>query len=152
MKKLKRFPLLASLLVLGLNSCMQCFDERFCQDMMGQDIEQAVAVLGAPTQTQETGNITSYIWFADASYTSSHIRPARETIWVDDRDVEHREFRPAERIENFHSRKATLTLMTQGGQIINYRTASTGEMCNTFIPKQVIQQYIAADKAAKAAR
>lgn len=152
MKKFKFIPYLAALFMLGLNSCMQCYDERFCQDMIGQDVNQAIAILGTPTQTEGAGSVTSYIWFTDASYTTSHIRPEEEKIWVDDRGVEHRTFRPAERVVDYHSRKAKLTLITQGGVITNYKTHSTGEMCNTFIPKQVIEQYIAADKAAKAAR
>lgn len=152
MKKKSILQLVASVILLGLVSCAQCFDERFGQDMIGRDIDHAIAIIGTPTKTEQTGSITNYIWFTDKSYVSTRIIPAEEDIWVDDHGHEHRRFHPEERVDTYHSRKAKFTLVCQGGKIINYRTFSTGEMCNAFIPKQVIEQYIAADKAAKAAR
>lgn len=131
---------------------MQCYDERFCQSLVGTSDDAAITILGSPSKVETIANTTSYTWHSDKSYTSTYVNPAQETHWKDDKGRHHSTYQPAEVVENFHDRRATITLMSQNGRIVNYRSSYTGDMCNTLIPKQYIQQYIAEDKAAKAAR
>ncbi|MFI3242961.1 MAG: hypothetical protein R3Y56_01755 [Akkermansia sp.] len=152
MKKTIFLSLASALAMLVLNSCAQCYNDRFAQSMIGLPADTLVATIGTPTQVQQVGNTTTYTWFTDDSYTSSYTRPERETVWRDDEGRKHREWYPAEVVNTFHDRKANLTFICQNGRVVNYQSSFTGDMCNSFIPQQYIQQFVAEDEAARAAR
>ena len=146
------FITIAALSLLSLSSCIQCYNERFCNDMIGRNIDTAITLMGNPTSVQTNAGVTVYTWFTDQSYTSSYTRPAYEEHWRDDKGRKHAIYQPAEVVTNYNSQKAEITFMCQNGTIVNYNCNSDYNMCNVFVPQQIIQQYIAADEAAKAAQ
>ncbi len=152
MKKKAFLALFGALAALGLSSCAQCYNDRFAQTMIGASDGTLLATLGTPTKVQTIGNTTTYTWFTDDSYTSSYTRPGYETEWEDKHGRIHREWTPPEVVQTFHDRKANLSFICQGGHVVNYQSSFTGDMCNSFIPQQYLNQFVAEDKAARAAR
>ncbi len=152
MKKKFTLTLIGALAAIALSSCAQCYNDRFAQTMIGASDDALIATIGTPTEVQTIGNTTTYTWFTDNSYTSSYTKPGYETEWEDKKGRIHREWTPPEVVKTYHSRKAKLSFISQGGRVVNYQSSFTGDMCNSFIPAQYLDQFVAEDKAAKAAR
>lgn len=144
--------LAVALPTLFLGSCVQCYNERFGQDMIGASEAEVVAMMGAPTSSSTVAGITTLTWAIDESYTSTYTRDGYMEEWRDRDGVKHTVFRPAETVPVYNSRKANLSFMCQNGRVINYQTSGDYQMCNSLVPNSVIQNYKAADEAAKRAQ
>lgn len=146
------FLLLLSVGVLLLNSCEQCYNERFCRDMMGQRPGTVVALMGTPTSCSTLNGVTEYIWHEDRSYDEWVTTAGHETKWKDKKGRKHTEWVPAQSYLEHHDRFAVMRIRFINNRAVSYDCDSAGDMCNYFVPQQYIERYRAEDAAKRQSR
>lgn len=144
----KLILLAAAFTTLIFSACTTCYNERFCQELVGLSSAQVVSTLGTPTHIYEQGSTKIMEWVYDGTYMTNYVVPGRADSWVDSRGGVHSTFvPPSERISAI-PQVAVLRLTLEKDRVTAYTSQFNGsDMCNHFVPENFIRRYKMEDKA-----
>ena len=147
MSKRKFIP--ASVIVaVAFSACTTCYNERFCQELIGLSSAQVVSTIGPPTQIYEQGSTKVMEWAYDGTYMTNYVVPGRADSWVDSRGGVHSTFVPPYERTSTIPRVAVLRLTLEKDHVTAYTSQFNGsDMCNHFVPESYIRRYKMEDKA-----
>ena len=144
----KFFTLAAAAVAIAFSACTTCYNERFCQELVGLSSTQVVSTLGAPTHIYTQGSTKVLEWAYDGTYMTNYVVPGHADSWVDARGGVHSTFVPPHEQVNTIPQVAVLRLTLEKDRVTAYTSQFNGSgMCNHFIPENYIQRYKMEDKA-----
>ena len=134
--------------VLLSTACTTCYNERFCQELIGQTSSQVISVVGMPTHVYEEGKTKVMEWAYDGTYLTNYVVPGHSDTWVDRHGGVHSTFVPPYQGVSTIPQVAVLRLTFTKDRVTSYTTQFNGSgMCNHFIPQNYIDRYRAEDDA-----
>lgn len=140
--------LAAVILPWAFSACTTCYNERFCQELVGLGSAQVVSILGAPTHIYEQGSTKVMEWAYNCTYMTNYVVPGRADSWVDSRGGVHSTFVPPYEHVSAIPQVAVLRLTFEKDHVVAYTSQFNGSgMCNHFVPANYIQRYKMEDNA-----
>ncbi len=145
---LKIVPTVIAAFVLLSTACTTCYNERFCQELIGQTSSQVVSIVGVPTHIYEEGKTKVMEWAYDGTYLTNYVVPGYSDTWVDRYGGIHSTFVPPYQGVSTIPQVAVLRLTFTKDRVTSYTSQfNGGGMCNHFIPQNYIDRYRAEDDA-----
>lgn len=142
-----RFSLLRACVTAGFavlaGACSSCYNDRFCQDLIGKTDEELVALLGKPTGEYKRGETTSMEWYYDASYNRMRVVDDFYGPWRRDRfGYMYYPYWPPYVVNETVSKMSYLQVNLVKGRVVNCNSRfSDSGMCNFFIPENYLERY-----------
>lgn len=139
---------LAAASVMLFSACTTCYNERFCQELVGLTGSQVVSILGAPTHVYEEGKTKVLEWAYDGTYQTNYVVPGHADTWVDHRGGVHSTFVPPYQNVSTIPQVAVMRLTLTDDRVTSYTSQFNGSgMCNHFVPQGYIARYRAESNA-----
>lgn len=124
-----------------------CYNDRFCQELIGQQEEAVVALIGEPTHVAKQGRVKILEWAFDGTYRASRVVPGFSGMWVDAFGHFHPMYAAPYMVIETVPQVATLRFSFVRGRATSYNAYFNGSgMCNYFVPPQYIERYRAEDR------
>lgn len=129
-------------LSLGLSACSTpCYNEQFCQDMVGRSSQEALSILGAPSSIQQSEGGSLYSWKTEKEVRTRKYIPSAAPSWSEDSNHRLSAQNSAELVIYTQVKTAEISFMLRDGRIVSYFNHADEGMCNALLPSSTLKQY-----------
>ncbi len=145
---MRLLSVLSAVLGLLLSACSTCYNDRFCQELIGLSSIQVVSLVGVPSACYEQGDIKVMEWVYNGTYRSDWIVTGRHDVWMHPHGFMYSAYvSPTVGVDTV-PRVAMLRLTLEKDRVTSYTYQFNGnDMCNYFVPESFIERYKIEDKA-----